>query len=157
MLLFTVLLDGREIGTHRFAYDEGVLVSEARFDVRVLGLPVYRYRHQAIERWRGACLDSLVARTDDNGASSTVDWRAREGCTKSFAYWNPGILGETSLLNAQTGELEPVRVTPLEPGRYRIDGRKLAIDLTYEGARWIALETTTGGGRRLQYRLESSS
>lgn len=157
ILLFTVLLDGREIGTHRFAFDDGVLLSEARFDVRLLGLPVYRYRHRATERWRGECLESLVARTDDNGERSEVDWRARGGCTKSFAYWNPSILGENTLLNAQTGELEPVQVTALGGGRYRIDGRKLGIELAYDGPSWVGLETTARGGRRLQYRLESSS
>ena len=39
--------------------------------------------------------------------------------------------------------------------RYRITGRKLAIDLWYaEGQEWIALETTAGGNRRLRYQRE---
>jgi hypothetical protein len=155
-LLFTVLLDGREVGTHRFTMQgDGVLLSEAAFTVRVLGIPAYRYRHFATERWRGDCLESLTARTDDNGEVTQVDWRASDaGCTRSFAYWNPRILGESRLLNAQTGKLEPVRIAPLDAGRYRITGRKLQIDLTYEQGRWVGLETSTAGGRRLQYRLE---
>jgi hypothetical protein len=168
---FRVLLDEREIGTHRFTLiergAERELVSEASFRVTILGFLAYRYRHQATERWREGCLHSLVSSTDDNGAPYTVDWRAQGECVLTFAYWNPKILGARELLNAQTGELERVSVAALgtewietdngrmSAQRYRINGRKLAIDLWYrEGQEWIALETTAGGNRRLRYRLE---
>jgi hypothetical protein len=168
---FRVLLDEREIGTHRFTLTERgaerELVSEASFRVTFLGFSAYRYRHEATERWREGCLRSLVSTTDDNGEPYKVDWRARGECVLSFAYWNPKILGQKQLLNAQTGELEPVTVAPLgvdsiETGngkvsaqRYRIAGRSLAIDLWYaEGKDWVALETTAGDNRRLRYRLE---
>lgn len=167
---FRVLLDEREIGTHRFTLTERgtehELVSEAAFRVTFLGFNAYRYRHNATERWREGCLQSLVSRTDDNGETHAVDWSAPGGCVMSFAYWNPVILGARHLLNGQTGELEPVKVTPLGKDRidvggspvpaqrYRISGRKLVIDLWYsEGREWIALETTAGGKRRLRYRL----
>jgi hypothetical protein len=169
---YRVFLDKREIGTHRFTLSDnggGVreILSEARFKVRVLGFPAYRYRHDATERWRGGCLESLVSRTDDNGDPHAVDWRAAGQCVMSFAYWNPKILSEKALLNAQTGVLEPVNVVELgeerietaggavSAKRYRPTGRKLAIDLWYAGgADWVALETTAAG-RRLRYRLES--
>ena len=156
-LVFAVFLDGAEIGTHTFTLkEEGVLESRARFDVRLLGIPVYRYRHEATERWRGGCLESLVARTDDNGEVTAVDWRAEgRGCALSFAYWDPRILGETELLNAQTGKLEPVRVVPAGEGRWRLQGRKLDIELAYQQGRWVSLETRTARGRRLEYRLAS--
>jgi hypothetical protein len=93
----------------------------------------------------------------ESGEAYAVDWRSGGECVMSFAYWNPKILGERALLNAQTGELEPVRAEPLGDGRWRLVGRKLAIDLWYAGgAEWVALETTTRGGRRLRYRLESA-
>ena len=155
ILLFTVLLDGREIGTHRFAMrEDGVLSSQADFRVKVLGISAYRYRHEATERWRGGCLASLDARTERNGSRNDVTWRAQDGCTLSFAYWDPRILDERELLNAETGELEPVRVTALGEGRYRLSGRKLEIDLRYEAGRWVGLESTVDG-RRLTYRLAS--
>lgn len=171
---FRVLLDEKDIGTHRFTLRERgaerELVSEASFRVTFLGFSAYRYRHEATERWREGCLRSLVSRTDDNGERYAVEWRAQDACVLSFAYWNPMILGEKRLLNAQTGEIEPVTVAPLgedwvETGhgkvsaqRYRIAGRKLAIDLWYaEGREWIALETTASGNRRLRYRLEPQS
>lgn len=160
-LLFSVSLDGAPIGEHRFTLVErdGLreLTSEARFEVRFLGIPAYRYVHHATERWRGDCLETLRSKTDDDGKPLAVDWVSPGGCTMSFAYWNPRILKERALLNAQTGEIEPVAVEDLGAGRYRLRGRKLAIDLRYEGARWIALDTETEGGRRLSYRLERAS
>ena len=79
---FVARLDGRPVGSHRFVLEaEGPdgaqrrLVSEARFDVKLLGLTVYRYRHRAEERWQGDCLASLTARTDDDGAVTEVEGR----------------------------------------------------------------------------------
>ncbi|MBM3367684.1 MAG: hypothetical protein FJY43_05290, partial [Betaproteobacteria bacterium] len=68
---FRVFLEEREIGRHRFILSgqgaQRELRSEARFDVRILRIPAYRYRHDALEHWRGDCLVSLSATTDDNG------------------------------------------------------------------------------------------
>ena len=73
---FTVLLDGKPIGTHRFTVasrgDEREVSSNARFDVKVLFVTAYRYNHQASERWRGGCLASLAARTEAGGTTSVV-------------------------------------------------------------------------------------
>lgn len=63
---FSVLLDGRAIGTHRFELrptgnETRSLQSDARFDVKILGFTVYRYRHEARETWEGNCLDQIEA------------------------------------------------------------------------------------------------
>lgn len=167
---FRVFLDEREIGHHHFTLrtDGGSreLRSEARFQVRVLGLTVYRYAHDAMERWRGECLQALASTTDDNGDREKVDWRGEPGgCNLSFAYWNPTILQGGRLLNAQTGRFEPVIVTshgeetievrgrPTLSRRYRLAGANLAIDVWYAGTQWVALESAAKGGRRLRYRL----
>jgi hypothetical protein len=140
---FRVLLDGREIGQHRYALtgagDEREVQSEARFDVRVLFLSAYRYQHEAIERWDGDCLRALSARTDDNGRRESVSAEERDGrllvqrakgpgeytgCVMSFAYWNPRILDARQLLNAQTGELLPVTVTDLGDEIVAVQGRQ---------------------------------
>jgi len=167
---FRVFLGEREIGRHSFTLRERgaerELRSEARFDVRVLLIPAYRYRHDALERWRGDCLVSLQASTDDNGEPSAVDWRGQSGaCDMSFAYWNPRMLQARRLLNAQTGEVVPVTVTaqgeetvqvrgrPVLAQRHRLAGPNLAIDLWYAGGEWVALESAAAGGRTLRYRL----
>jgi Family of unknown function (DUF6134) len=181
---FRVLLDGREIGRHQYTLrgtgEERELRSEARFDVRVLYVSVYHYLHEAVERWNGNCLQSLISRTETNGERHSVSVAARgnrlvverpegrdelAGCVMSFAYWNPQILKEPRLLNAQTGELLPVRIAPqndetievrgqpLTAQRYRISAPSLQIDLWYASGRWVALEAPAKGGRRLRYEL----
>jgi hypothetical protein len=140
---FRVLLDGREIGQHRYALTSAgagrELRSEARFDVRLLFLSAYRYQHEAIEQWDGDCLRALSAHTDDNGRRESVSAAERDGrllvqrakgageytgCVMSFAYWNPRILDARQLLNAQTGELLPVTVTDLGDEIVAVQGRQ---------------------------------
>jgi len=164
---FDVSLDGRHIGEHSFVLRDGgdsrELTSEARFRVRVLFFDAYRYEHRAQETWRGDCLESLDASTDENGERTEVAVTPRDECVQTFAYWNPSILGAKRLLNPQTGEYVPVQVTDLgadviagQPAeRFRLIGggrTPLEIDLWYTPAReWVALESRTPEGRRLRY------
>ena len=182
---FQVFLGDAPIGYHQFTLDEQgerrELRSESRFAVKVLLFTAYRYEHDATELWRGDCLESLTARTNDNGGRPTVDARSdgerlavatakgREiiaGCVMSFAYWNPQILRQAHLLNPQTGEYEAVTVTtlgvenitvrgaPVAAKRFRLTGSGKPIDLWYSlGEEWLALESTVAGGRRLRYQL----
>jgi hypothetical protein len=141
---FRVLLDGKEVGWHRYVVrGDGAATeveSRAHFDVRFLMLDAYRYRHTARERWRGACLHELESRTETNGRVEAVAATARDeallvngpaadarlpGCVMSFAYWNPQILNATRLLNSQTGELLPVRVAHRGTERVEVAGRTL--------------------------------
>ena len=181
---FAVSLDGKPIGEHRFVLRERAglreLTSEANFRVRFLFIDAYRYQHRAHEVWRGDCLESIDARTDDNGDEVVVSGERTgavfrvatdgavagfERCVLTFAYWNPRILDATRLLNPQTGEYLPVQVLALgreslgeypDAQRYRLlgdaGGKPLQIDLWYTPAReWLALESRTPDGRRLRY------
>ncbi|MEO5844074.1 MAG: DUF6134 family protein [Caldimonas sp.] len=182
---FRVLLDGKPIGEHRFEVrtlaGEMRVSSEARFDVTFFGINAYRYRHRANESWRGGCLVSLTALTDDDGKTSKVRWQspgdrdavdgtpgaqAAEGCMMSFAYWHPALRTQTRLLNAQTGKVEPVQVGRLPEARVEVRGRPMAaVGLRVSGAArpvdvwysadgdWIGLDAVVDGGRRLSYRL----
>ena len=183
---FQVYLDDTAIGHHHFVLnDKGAeqeLTTDARFNVKLLFINAYRYVHDASERWRGNCLVSLTARTDDNGKQSVVNAERRGeqvnivsprgneavgGCVMSFAYWNPDILTQTRLLNSQTGQYEAVSIAalgdeqimvrgaPVQAKRYRISGPKNPIDLWYgAGQRWLALQSTLDGGRTLRYTLK---
>jgi len=182
---FQVFLGDAPIGYHQFTLDEQgerrELRSESRFAVKVLLFTAYRYEHDATELWRGDCLESLTARTNDNGGRPTVDalrdgerlavatGKGSEtiaGCVMSFAYWNPQILRQARLLNPQTGEYEAIKVTtlgvenitvrgaPMEAKRFRLTGSGKPIDLWYSlDDEWLALESTVAGGRRLRYQL----
>ncbi|MFZ1613443.1 MAG: DUF6134 family protein [Holophaga sp.] len=184
---FRVFLDEKPIGSHVFTLrDLGAvreLKSQANFAVKFLMLTAYRYEHTAIEQWRGGCLVSMNASTDDDGTKLAVSTQQEgsnlmvvangirtplSGCVKSFAYWNPEILGADRLLNAQTGQWEAVIIEaqgrdtfPNAQGqrvsakRYRIVGPKQPIVLWYDDAnRWIGLESNVGKGRKLTYRLQ---
>ena len=141
---FRVLLDGKEVGWHRYVVrGDGAsteVESRAQFDVRFLLLNAYSYRHAARERWRGACLDELESRTETNGRVEEVAAVAYDdavvvdgpsgdarlpGCVMSFAYWDPRVLGATRLLNSQTGELVPVRVDSRGTERVTVAGRSV--------------------------------
>lgn len=183
---FQVLLDDKPIGEHRFTIggpaEARTVASDARFTVKLLGLTVYRYAHRAAEQWRGNCLRSLVASTDDDGAANRVTAEAAgaalnvetaegaqsiDGCVMSFAYWNPAIRQQSRLLNAQTGRHEAVQVSRVASGtvdargqpvaavRWRIDGPAQPVDVWYTAqGDWVGLDSTVGGGRKLSYRLK---
>jgi hypothetical protein len=181
---FRVLLDGEEIGWHRYVVraveDSTEVQSRARFDVRVLFLNAYRYRHEARERWRGACLDGLESRTVTNGTVEEVAAVITGGallvagpsgetrlprCVMSFAYWDPRILQADRLLNPQTGEWLPVSIEArgnerltvagrsVPATRHRLSAPALQVDLWYADGHWVALEAPTPGGRMLRYEL----
>lgn len=141
---FRVLLDGQEIGSHRFmlreAGETSEIRSEASFDVRFLFISAYKYQHKALERWEGDCIRSLASQTQTNGESQTVNtqWRdnrllversgareEHEGCVMSFAYWNPQILRASRLLNSQTGEWLPVSISRIGEETIAVRGQRL--------------------------------
>ncbi|MGI9263497.1 MAG: DUF6134 family protein [Gammaproteobacteria bacterium] len=182
---FRVLLDDAEIGYHTFrlSEDDGqqIVDSEASFRVRVLFIPAYRYDHVNQELWRKDCLVGINAETRVNGDSQTVTGLYREdgfvlreqagdreldSCVMSFAYWNPAFLGQSRLLNSQTGdymtvdiqsvgeELINIRGSDIMATRYSLSADSLNMDLWYSVDReWLGLESVTSSGRKLRYQL----
>lgn len=181
---FRVLLDNKEIGYHNFSISEDqgatVLKTEARFDVKVLFVTAFRYRHENKETWNADCLAGIEASTNSNGKTLTVRGRRSEDafavesstgvttlpdCIQSFAYWNPAILQARQLLNSQTGAYEDVTVTSegsdtvrvggasIPAERYRLSAAAGDITLWYssDDALWLALEAPAKGGRRIRY------
>jgi hypothetical protein len=183
---FDVILDGEVIGQHRFEIFERDKTRhveiEANFDVRILFFNAYRYRHSNYEVWQGECLQSIRSHTNDNGDKEFVRGEMKDGflklqtdagtetlqgCVRTFAYWDPAILNSNTLLNAQTGELQPVQVKDLgsktiqvrgesvQARHYRIDTAKFSIELWYSlQQQWLALQSTTANGAVLRYRLQ---
>jgi hypothetical protein len=137
---FSVLLDGDEIGYHRFELaqrgDLEEVRSEASFDVRFLFVTAFRYRHENRETWSDGCLSRIESSTRQNGRKEAVTGEivddvfqvdagerseVLDDCVMSFAYWNPDFLEQRQLLNPQTGEYLPVEVEPL--GRQVVNAR----------------------------------
>ncbi len=181
---FTVSLGDKPIGTHTFVLvtheSDSKLVSTAHFDARFVLVYHYHYDHEAVEQWQGDALTSLNATTDDDGKKSVVhvqliDHRLEavgsssplSGCEMSFAYWNPAILKQTRLLNAQTGKCEsvsfsdlgdqsiPVRGQTVAAHRYALRNAQLSMTLWYSSSGdWLALDAQTPQNKTLHYRLE---
>jgi hypothetical protein len=185
---FRALLDDEPIGYHNFILrgsgDYRVLDSQADFEVKLLFINAYDYDHRATEQWAGNCLRRIQATTNDNGKAYRVagSLRGRQftvttgegptrlpGCVMSFAYWNPEILNQDRLLNAQTGEFVDVEVSfmgrekitigsrPVDAQRYRLEaeGRQITLWYSAQGRHWLGLEVITDDGYELRYELEN--
>lgn len=144
---FTALLDGKEIGQHRFAIaetDSGTkLTSEANFNVKILFINAYKYQHKATEIWQENCLSSLEARTEENRDISVVkgnlvgDKFEVDGpkgtlelptCAMTFAYWNPKMLSQKKLLNPQTGEWLDVNIKNMGKETIQVRGQDVSAE-----------------------------
>lgn len=185
VLEFQVMLGDKPVGSHRFQLEQGsdgaqLVKSEARFDVHLLGIPVYRYRHQATERWQSGCLLQMTAATQDGGKTHRVTGATRDGrfqidgqaqpqsCPSSYAYWDLDRLRQAqALVNPQTGRVDVIRLEPRgqerlvvrgEPvmtNRHRLHAGELVIDLWHTPAgEWVQLESAVSPDRRLRYRLK---
>lgn len=185
---FDVFLDDKKIGYHDFYVrqnDDSIeMQTRAEFDVNVLFVNLYRYRHQNTERWQDGCLQEIRASTDANGDDFLVSGTSQPSgfviensssagdlpvCVKTFAYWDPDFLRADRLLNPQTGEYEKVEVKEIGEEvielsgeavpavRYELLADAAPISLWYsqEDQRWLALETIATGGRVLRYSPKS--
>ena len=175
---FDVRLDGKPIGSHQFTVSGTAAAREvqsvARLDVKLLGLTVFRYRHEARERWRGDCLAALQSRTDDDGKPQQVDQTRSdaEPCLMGFAYWHPDLPKQTRLLNPQTGSVEDARFECLPDAPLQVRGREvpavrwrltatpptgvrqdLILWLNAADGAWVGLDARVKGDRLLTYRL----
>ena len=157
------------------------LTTVADFQVKFLFFTAFSYEHVNEEKWAGDCLESIESKTVTNGKELSVSGQRAEdgfaveatagsnevsGCIKTFAYWNPDILKEPFLMNSQTGELLSVSVEPVSEEtllvrgketpatRYRLVAKNMELDVWYsQDQRWLALESTVKGGRKLRYEL----
>lgn len=183
---FKVFLDEQEIGEHTFkvaSFNNKTHVTiNAEFDVYFLFINAYSYRHTNYEVWDDKCLQSVKSKTSDDGDELYVqaEYESEQfniktptgqysagGCIKTFAYWDPTFLISQRLLNAQTGEIEPVRVEKIgeedlmirskltSAMHYRLTTDDYVIDLWYsKNNEWLALNSTTKNGSVLRYKIQ---
>jgi len=137
---FDVYLDKTRIGEHTFKLnDANELISQAKFNVKVLFINAYQYTHKAVETWQGGCLSSLESSTLENDIASSVKGKSIDGefvvddgkakqrlpaCPMTFAYWNQKILEQTKLLNPQNAEWLDTRVKKLGNEMLLVNGKK---------------------------------
>lgn len=186
---FRVYLDDREIGYHSIQLrrtPKGTEVSVvASFDIKILFFNAFSYRHNAEERWNGACLeevrsetkyggDQLYLRSEATETGLKIINQSREitlaGCIRSYAYWDLERLRTSRLLNTQTGEYQEVAMIDLGMTSLQIGSRNLMavsyqleteqgdITLWYgENQEWLGLQTRVRGNKILSYINESAN
>lgn len=184
-LNFRVWLGDREIGQHSYTFSQqGPLtnvLSKVNYNVKVLFVSVFKYKHEAAETWMGNCLTAINSFTVENGEETVVEGHQEGGnfivqrndqtlteasdCMGTYAYWDPTLIQRDALMNSQTGEVDPAQVRDLgekpmprlnlDARTYQIDTEQASIQLWYSNeGDWLALETETNG-RQLVYLNES--
>lgn len=183
---FKVFYGNQEIGEHVFMLekygDKQKVTIDANFNIDILFINVYSYKHKNTEIWQNSCLSSIKSLTDDNGeeyiTNGTFDndifkidskqgANEVEGCISTFAYWDKSFLDNESLLNSQTGEVIDVDISHVadekilvqdklvNAKRYELKSDEFTIDLWYSDKdEWLALNSTTKDGTTLRYQLK---
>ena len=89
-------------------------------------------------------------------------------CARSFAYWDRSLLDSARLLNSQTGEFVPTKLSPIGSGeltigdtevaveQYKLSGEGVEVTLAYTQSaqgeeEWVGLTSKVKGGRTLTY------
>lgn len=177
--LFTVFLDDKKIGEHRYqfsALENGYQVTSiATYDVKILGINFFKYRHKSVEHWRENCVVEIDSTTQENGDEFFVKSYTelnelfienKEGiftapaCLRTFGYWNKDLLLSSQLMNSQSGEILPITSSEklLPNGQLQVSlvsVEKLNISLFYSSIgdhfQWQRLESLLPSKKVIRY------
>lgn len=138
---FDVYLDKTKIGQHTFQLNNAQqLISQAKFNVKVLFINAYQYQHKAVENWQNNCLTGLEADTVEDSVNTVVKGQRKAenfvvdngqetqtlpACPMTFAYWNQKILSQSKLLNPQNADWLDTKVTKLGTELLDVKGKKV--------------------------------
>lgn len=138
---FDVYLDKTRIGQHTFRLNNAQqLISQAKFNVKVLFINAYQYQHKATENWQNNCLTALEADTVEDDVSTQVkgqlqadnfvvnngqETQSLPACPMTFAYWNQKILAQSKLLNPQNADWLDTKVTKIGTESLEVKGKKI--------------------------------
>jgi len=169
---FLIERKGKVIGSHIVdvtVKDEYTRVdTDITMKVKFGPFPVFRYRHESTEIWRGDEVYSIVSTTNNNGDEAFLNAKREEGdlmidgsgyqgvapngATPS-SYWNRDITNADWLINTQTGELIDIEVSAMGETQaphnqiaehYQLIGT-VSLNLWYDGLRWVGCNFTVDG------------
>jgi hypothetical protein len=168
-LTFAVFRNGAHIGEHHVSFaGDGEAVTattEATMTVKLGPVPVFRYRHQAVERRAAGGFARLEASTVTNGKAEHVLAEKTAGgimveCPSGQAllaadanpmtHWNPKIF-EGPLFNPQTGRMLKVRTSRVAANHWAIRG-EVEMDDLYDEAGWLSARAKADDGSTVEYR-----
>lgn len=184
---FSLRYKGDTIGRHivwSAPADEGARVStEIEMTVKRFFLTVFSYSHRSMERWRDGRLMALDSETTEDGATFRVAGTAvstgfrvigKDGpfiapatALTSNCLWNPAILQQEIVIDAQYGGVIGLSVRRLGDEQLLIAGHRVAaVRFTFitpdlagtiwydDAGRWVKGELEHHGAR-LEYRLDA--
>lgn len=135
-LNYTVLRDGKTIGTHAVTIDQKGGATEVAIEtdiaVKVFFVTAYKFKHTSQESWSNGKLVSITSTTDDDGIAKALNARAERGRltvdskvkgnerrqhadANAFpaSLWNAATVKQSALLNTLDGAVMTVAVEDL--------------------------------------------
>jgi len=148
-LNYTVLRDGKPIGTHAVTIDQnGPQTSvevETDIAVKVLFVTAYKFKHSSKESWDNGQLVSITSTTDDDGVAKELNAQIQDGriavdskvkgqerrqhadaATLPASLWNAKTVQQSALLNTLDGQVMNVQVENLGAEEVDAGGAKLS-------------------------------
>lgn len=184
---FSIFRKGKRIGTHTLLIEKNgdtINVSiDSNITVRVLKVPVFRFRYTSNERWtnnqlkqvssvtttRGNSESTLLINTDENSVLTSATGENITQAIIPFAtnHWHAGALEQSILFNTIKGEASEITVTNKGTQSLEINGVKInttqyeirgqiQADVWYdERHHWIKLAFTGEDGSSITYLLDA--
>jgi len=182
-LTFNIVMDKSVVGLHMVNFeandDDLTVTISVEVLVKLGPIPVFRYRHHNVEKWRGTTYLGNDAMTSDNGTDLRMSSRLDgtdlivEGTHAKRYVAPPGTIGAThwnkhqldgAMLNTQDGVLLRPKVTPgprsmvntasgtpIPATLFSLTG-DLKLDLWYDDSdQWTALRFLAPGGAVVDY------
>lgn len=141
-LEYTVLRDGKAIGTHAYTIDTNGADTHVQvstdIQVKVLFITAYQFTHASKEVWSNGQLVSLKSTTNDDGTDKALTAKAENGkitldslvkgqdrrqyaaaAAIPASLWNPAIVTQSSIVNTLDGKLMKVDVA--DAGTEQVD------------------------------------
>jgi hypothetical protein len=167
---FQVFRNGTKVGEHvvTFSGDDNARTASTNvvMTVKIGPVPVFKYTHQATERWVGGKWVSVDTVTNSNGKVQKVSAKAMPGFVQiegpaglikgpadalPLSHWNQANFGKP-LFNQQEGKLLKVKCTQVAPGHWAVRGDAEIDDFYDSAGAWMALKGKLEDGSTMEYK-----
>ena len=169
-LSFAVFRNGTHIGEHHVSFggsgDGVIATADAILIVKLGPVPVFKYKHHAVETRAGGDFVSLVTSTDSNGKGEKVSAEKDGGAVRiscasgdvtapananPFTHWNSAVFAGP-LFNPQTGKIIKAKATKAGAGHWQLRGDTEIDDWYDDAGVWQSLKGKLNDGSMIEYR-----
>ena len=169
-LAFAVFRNGTKVGEHVivFSGDDAArtATTNVAITVKVGPVPVYTYKHNAVEKWLDGKFASIDTSTNGNGKLTKASAKqmgtyvaisgpagAVRGPANALplSHWNQANFGKP-LFNQQEGKMLKVICTQVKPGHWQVRGEAEIDDFYDASGNWMALKGKLEDGSTMEYK-----